>query len=486
MATKTAIAWPTGWRYASQASAKWTYDADATSTITTTAAGQFIRSFRGASDTSGSPATTDVGVPLSSVPTDGSAYLRIVGENMATADGTPAPRFAGLDRATGTGYATPGSDTVFGWPALKTGPFDVKVPITATHLETARSKFGGGDNIELFVVMSLPQGTVTSITLEWPEADPIPGEVPPVIEAVDRPHHLTYWDGSREVPVAVDALAGDPAWRFQTPPFQPVPSVAALWPAQATTPVRVMSWGDSQTDGTSAGTGGVNSWPSLLSRAACGSPAQRMPADSVTASTTLQPAATGVQWVNHGFGGSTAGTFLPDPLVALAARFQPHVVTIQVGVNDCLTGVSLDVYRRGLTRAVDAALGASTTTVVVVLSAWEAATMRGRAHSWAEYRAVMREVVSSRGDRVVFADTAEHYAATSLPTNDLGGLLATDDLHFTVAGHQEHAALVGGVLGIPYTRPAAAVSGAGMVVLPEGADLPAGTPSGAVVIRTGA
>lgn len=475
MATHTAVGWPAGWRRSSAAATRYTYDTAVTeSPVVLAEAGLWIRSYTGSSDTSAVPTASDVGVPLSSIPTDGTAVLRIVGENTG-AEARPAPRFAGFNRATQTGYAPPGTTTVLGWPTLAPGAFDSSTPVTETVINATKTAFGGGDQIDVFLVMSLPEGRIDRITLEWPVEDP------PAAQPVTGVRRMTLWDGSGEVGIAADALSSA-ALHDQTPPFQPIPQIAALWPTQATTPVRVMSWGDSQTDGTSAGAGGTSSWPSLLSAALTGSAAQRMPADSVQTSTTVQAPSSGVKWVNNGFGGSTAASFAPEPLRALAKKFQPQVITIQVGVNDCLQGVAIDTYRENLAGAVDAALSASATTEVVVIASWEAASMRGKKHTWAEYRTAMREVAQS-SSRCAFLDAASFYAAGSLPSNDGGGWLASDSLHFTAAGHQVHAELVGAALGIPYERPRAAAAGPGAVVIGPSDSVPPGTPAGTLVIR---
>lgn len=468
MAFRTVTSWPSGWRYAPTQEAKWTYSADVPSGgISATAPGQFCRNYRSTSDNSAAPAVTDVGIKLSDIPTDGSAKFRMKGVVTSASAGTPAPRFAGFNRTTNTGHAPSGTTTVFGWPSLGPGEYDVEVAITESALQAARTAFGEGD-VEVFFVFGIPQGTLREVSFGWEVTDPTP-------TASGDGFELTVWDDGKEKPAYVAGIS-ETALRNQSAPFQTVPSLRNLISTSATSPVRVVAFGDSQVQGNTVGNStGSDGWVNQLA-VRCGSTgAIKRTADAAGPDTTVSASSTGVTIVNCGFGGSTSATFAPANALNMAKKFDPHLYLVSVGTNDCLTGVSVSQYKTNLSNVVQAMLTNSPNTRIVLLTSWANASMDAK---WSEYCEAMREIAMS-DKRVFFADTAALYRSIGINRTDYLGVYQSDKLHFNRTGHTFHADLVGDLFGIPHQS----VRPSEPVVIGVNDNPPEGTPAGTLIIK---
>lgn len=448
------------WTYQSALNGSYTVKASETGNqISAEVDGLFARSW----DSQWSkPDATARGVSAKSLPRDGSLKFRMTGTNRGNSSIDPVPRWAWFNATRNVGGLI-NPALALGYPSIPTGAFDVEITVLVDSIDTAvntavsASSGQPDDDIQLFVVTKLPAGVTTALTLyyETKDSPSTPSTVTPV--GVKRPRVLRRWNATDKVeePLAVDSLSGPPSWKIQgTYPFRAVPAAAAF---MAGDPVRVMSFGDSQTDGRSAdheggSEPGINGWVNVLAKRLGATGQTRLPADSITSSTLTGPTAqaptSGAKWINCGFGGSTSSNFMPTEAVNLVKQFKPQVTTIQVGVNDLLTNVPVSTFTSNLVAAVDNVLAATSDGVVAILSAWEAPSMQGKTSAWAAYREAMKTVALARPDRVVFIDTAAFYSACGFPAASLG-FLNSDNLHFNAKGHYAHAALVGEALGIP-------------------------------------
>lgn len=151
-------------------------------------------------------------------------------------------------------------------------------------------------------------------------------------------------------------------------------------------------------------------------------------------------AASGVQVVNAGKGGSTAWTYLDAAKVATIRDLAPQVIVHMVGSNDYAGGTSPADYRYYLTYWLGQIDEPQHPTVTVPWPPVHILThqhARGDtlapAHRWSEYGQVMREVAQERR-YTLFLDMSLNGTYIGGPVDNHYGLWEADDTHLTNDG----------------------------------------------------
>jgi lysophospholipase L1-like esterase len=204
----------------------------------------------------------------------------------------------------------------------------------------------------------------------------------------------------------------------------PEERVLAPAPAPAVKALRWVALGDSYTKGEAARA--EDAWPARA--------AERLRAEGAAIALTA----------NLGVTGFTTRDVIENELPAIE-RLEPDLVTVQVGINDLVQGVSEARFRSDLAALLDALLVkiASRRLVLVTIPDFSVARMASRFGDPAElHGAIARRnaIVAEEGQRrgIAVADIFErsHAAATD------ASLLAADGIHPSAAGYGEWVPVV--------------------------------------------
>lgn len=215
----------------------------------------------------------------------------------------------------------------------------------------------------------------------------------------------------------------------------------------ASSPVVVVAAGDSVTEGWNATEG--NAWPDqlakLLASAFPSRPYAVNPVQRVESATV--PTGPGVHVVNAGVAGTVSNTYLTPTSRAQVMALKPSLVIHQVGFNDWRNSVTPASYKSRVRDQINAlkALQDSPCAHLLVL-AYEQWQPHGPA-GWWEYGRALAEVAAEFSD-VAYVDYSGAFNSVGVPDTDPLGLIDSDNLHATDAGHRLIALVIADTLGV--------------------------------------
>jgi lysophospholipase L1-like esterase len=169
----------------------------------------------------------------------------------------------------------------------------------------------------------------------------------------------------------------------------------------------------------------------------------------------------GVRMVNFGVGGTRAENYLSAGDRRKIAALRTSMVLHMVGANDYARGTTPAAYEKHLRTQLDGLRRLATVPCVHVLihsyTRRDPAAVAGHVAPAAAYGTVLRELAAASPQDTVFIDLSAEYADVGVPGLDPFGLLDTDQMHQTDAGHAFMAEALQRRLGIPRIRQTAAV-----------------------------
>lgn len=149
--------------------------------------------------------------------------------------------------------------------------------------------------------------------------------------------------------------------------------------------------------------------------------------------------------INTGISGDRTGGLLGD-LDWRVLRFQPDVVSIMLGTNDCTAGAKgRDTFRDNLKKIVEKVRQAGAIPLLNAPNTIVVKNSPGRADLPA-YAAIVRELASS--DKIALVDHWEHWSKAKPKPEALVVWLADKSIHPGAFGHRELANLIFRELGI--------------------------------------
>lgn len=149
--------------------------------------------------------------------------------------------------------------------------------------------------------------------------------------------------------------------------------------------------------------------------------------------------------INTGISGDRTGGLLKD-MQWRALRFQPDVVSVMLGMNDCTAGAAgRDTFRTNLLAIVEKTLGAGAIPLLHAPNTIYVKNAGGRADLEA-YAEIVRQVADSQ--KVALVDHWQHWQKTKPDQEALLPWLEDRSIHPGVYGHREMAKLTFRVLGI--------------------------------------
>lgn len=151
---------------------------------------------------------------------------------------------------------------------------------------------------------------------------------------------------------------------------------------------------------------------------------------------------------NHGVGGTTAATYLPDALCDAIAAQAPAAVIHMVGGNDYARGVVPSAYGEALRGRLDRIDRAGPLPCQhVLVHTFARPDVREPAAPWSAFRAELDAAVGGRRNRAII-DVSDDFDAVGVGFGgaDPLGLLAADGIHPGDGGHRLLARYVAGAL----------------------------------------
>lgn len=149
--------------------------------------------------------------------------------------------------------------------------------------------------------------------------------------------------------------------------------------------------------------------------------------------------------INTGISGDRTGGLLKD-LQWRVLRFQPDVVSVMLGMNDCTAGATgRDMFRTNLLAIVEKTLDAGAIPLLHAPNTIYVKNAGGRADLEA-YADIVRKVAESQ--KVALVDHWQHWQKTKPDQEALLPWLEDRSIHPGVYGHREMAKLTFRVLGI--------------------------------------
>lgn len=143
--------------------------------------------------------------------------------------------------------------------------------------------------------------------------------------------------------------------------------------------------------------------------------------------------------INTGISGDRTGGLLAD-LDWRVLRFQPEVVSIMLGMNDCSLGMNgRDTYRKNLSAIVDKVMAAGAIPVLNTPNTIYVKKAGGRADLPA-YADIVRDLAKQA--KLVLVDHYAHWEKTKANQEDLLVWLEDQSIHPNVYGHREFAKLI--------------------------------------------
>lgn len=151
---------------------------------------------------------------------------------------------------------------------------------------------------------------------------------------------------------------------------------------------------------------------------------------------------------NHGVGGTTAATYLPDAVCDAVAAKTPAAVIHMVGGNDYARGVTPAAYGEALRDRLDRIDGGSALPCQQVLvHTFARPDVREPVAPWSAYRAELDAAVEGHSNRAI-VDVAAQFdtVGVGFGGTDPLGLVAADGIHPGDGGHRLLGRLVAGAL----------------------------------------
>ncbi len=149
--------------------------------------------------------------------------------------------------------------------------------------------------------------------------------------------------------------------------------------------------------------------------------------------------------INTGISGDRTGGILAD-IDWRALRFQPDVVSIMFGMNDCSAGPNgRDTFRKNLNAIMDKTIAAGAIPLLNTPNTVYVKNAAGRGDLPA-YADIIKDVATHR--KLLLADHWDHWQTTKPDQEGLLPWLEDQSIHPGVFGHREFAKLIFRVLGI--------------------------------------
>ena len=149
--------------------------------------------------------------------------------------------------------------------------------------------------------------------------------------------------------------------------------------------------------------------------------------------------------INTGISGDRTKGILAD-IDRRALRFQPEVVSIMFGMNDCSAGpAGHDTFRKNLNAIVDKIIAAGAVPLVNTPNTVYVKNAGGRADLPA-YSQIIKDVATER--ELALVDHWDHWQKAKPDQEELLPWLEDKSIHPGVYGHREFAKLIFRVLGI--------------------------------------
>jgi lysophospholipase L1-like esterase len=212
--------------------------------------------------------------------------------------------------------------------------------------------------------------------------------------------------------------------------------------ARQSSPCRLVFAGSSTTAGDNASDPAHRYVDLLVARLQAAYPSGAGSESEVQASTSADfgsaSSAPGVHGYNAGDGGTTAADYLGPDEVSNIAALDPRMVLHMVGSNDFRSGVSPTEYRAYVTDVVTSLQAQmSGPCVHVLVQSYQgpdtvSANLR---YSWSGYGQALADIAAGDPAHVAFIDISGPYRLLGVPGDDPRGLIDTDQIHQTDAGH---------------------------------------------------
>lgn len=149
--------------------------------------------------------------------------------------------------------------------------------------------------------------------------------------------------------------------------------------------------------------------------------------------------------INTGISGDRTGGILAE-IDWRALRFQPDVVSIMFGMNDCSAGPNgHDTFRKNLNTIVDKTIAAGAIPLLNTPNTVYVKNAGGRGDLPA-YAQIIKDVATER--KLALVDHWDHWRTTKPDQEGLLPWLEDKSIHPGVYGHREFAKLIFRVLGI--------------------------------------
>ena len=223
-------------------------------------------------------------------------------------------------------------------------------------------------------------------------------------------------------------------------------------------PARVLFLGSSTTFGNNASTVSARYVNQATARMQAQFPAadgEEVPVRSLSQTNADPSTAPGIQGINGSPGGVTSATYCPALLLHTLNTLKVSFAIHMIGSNDSVAGMPLSEYRENVRAAVTGLAKRGVRGQLLVH------TFRRRGvevERWAQYGDVLTEVAAGT-DGVGVLDVSSLFENLSHLDGDPLGLIDTDAVHMTDAGHALMAEQIARAVGVtarpPQDRPAA-------------------------------
>jgi lysophospholipase L1-like esterase len=182
--------------------------------------------------------------------------------------------------------------------------------------------------------------------------------------------------------------------------------------------------------------------------AGSGASSRRRTSYAATLSRAVRSPHPRARFANHGVGGTTAATYLPDTVCDAIAAQAPAAVIHMVGGNDYARGVAPAAYGEALRDRLDRIDAATALPCQhVLVHTFARPDVQEPAAPWSAFRAELDTAVEGHTNRAVIDVSAAFDAVgVGLHGTDPLGLLAKDGIHPGDGGHRLLGRLVAGAL----------------------------------------
>jgi lysophospholipase L1-like esterase len=160
----------------------------------------------------------------------------------------------------------------------------------------------------------------------------------------------------------------------------------------------------------------------------------------------------GVHGYNAGNGGTTAADYLDGDAIQAIAALDPRMVLHMVGSNDYRSGMAPEDYRghvQDVVSGLQSRMSGPCVHVLVQSYQGPDTASADLPYAWGEFGKALAGIAAADPDRVAFIDISGPYYLLGVPGDDPFGLIDTDLIHQTDAGHAFMADTLRTRLGVP-------------------------------------